>query len=380
MNLFTKDDLEKLVEKQEEPCVSMFTPLRRGGTATETQQNQTRLKNRLSEAENHLHEMGLRDKELEDFLDPIYTILHDAPFWKQDSDGLALFLSPDTFRYYRLPASFEELTVVSDEFHVKPLIPLLTGDGRFYVLALSRNDVRLLQCTRHDLREVSLNDTPTSLDEFLKYDVPEKQLEVHAGGKSGFHGRGDIPDGAMQKRKVTLFVRQVQKSVHKLISNQNAPLVLAGVEEMRSLYKEACNNENVMEEGLNGNADKARAEDLHSEAWEIVEPYFKREQDEAVEMFQRLAGSERASDDLEDIIRAAYIGRVETLLADLDTHCWGTYDRDTDTFTYHDEEQAGDEDLLDIAAVQTLLHGGSVFALHSEEMPRDDSLAAVFRY
>jgi len=380
MNLFNKEDLEKLVQEQEKPCVSMFTPLRRGGTATETQENQTRLKNRLSEAEKHLQDMGMRDKEVEDFLDPIYTILHDAPFWKQDSDGLALFLSRDMFRYYRLPSSFEELTVVSDEFHVKPLIPLLTGDGRFYILALSRNKVRLLQCSHHDLREVALNDTATSLDEFLKYDVPEKQLEMHAGGQAGFHGRGDIPDGAMQKRKVTLFVRQVQKTVHKLISNQNAPLVLAGVEEMRSLYREACNNQLVMEEGLNGNADKARPEELHSDAWEIVEPYFKKEQEEAVELFNSLANSERASDDLEEIIRAAYIGRVEILMADLDKHCWGTYDRATDTFTYHDHEEAGDEDLLDVAAVQTLLNGGSVYALHSEEMPQDDSLAAVFRY
>ena len=380
MNLFSKADLEKLVENQEGPCVSMFTPLRRGGTATETQENQTRLKNRLSEAEKHLHDMGLRDKEVEEFLDPVYTILHDAPFWKQDSDGLALFLSPETFRYYRLPASFEDLTVVSDEFHVKPLLPLLTGDGRFYVLALSKNKVRLLQCAHHDLREVSLNDTATSMEEFLKYDVPEKQLEMHGGEQGSFHGRGDIPDGTMQKRKVSLFVRQIQKTVHKLISNQNAPLVLAGVEEMRSLYREASNNEHVMEEGLNGNADKTRDEELHSQAWEIVEPFFKKEQEEAIEYYNSVAGGDRASDDLEGIIRAAYIGRVEILLADLDTHCWGTYDRDTDTFTYHDHEEAGDEDLLDIAAVQTLLNGGSVYALHSEEMPDGDSLAAVFRY
>ena len=45
--------------------------------------------------------------------------------------------------------SFDELVVVSDNFHVKPLMPLLTGDNLFYVLALSQKEVRLIECTAY---------------------------------------------------------------------------------------------------------------------------------------------------------------------------------------------------------------------------------------
>lgn len=37
-------------------------------------------------------------------------------------------------------------------------------------------------------------------------------------------------------------------------------------------------------------------------------------------------------------------------------------------------------DLLDLAAVQTILNGGRVFALHPEQMAGGASVAAIFRY
>jgi len=46
----------------------------------------------------------------------------------------------------------------------------------------------------------------------------------------------------------------------------------------------------------------------------------------------------------------------------------------------HEEAKPGDEDLLDLAAVQTLLNGGTVYAVELEKVPDGASLAAVFRY
>jgi len=43
------------------------------------------------------------------------------------------FVASDLFRYYRLSLLFEELVVVTDRFHLKPLLPLLSSDERFMV-------------------------------------------------------------------------------------------------------------------------------------------------------------------------------------------------------------------------------------------------------
>jgi hypothetical protein len=46
----------------------------------------------------------------------------------------------------------------------------------------------------------------------------------------------------------------------------------------------------------------------------------------------------------------------------------------------HQDAKPGDQDLLDSAAVQTLLNGGSVYAVQPERMPVEAPLAALFRY
>ena len=46
----------------------------------------------------------------------------------------------------------------------------------------------------------------------------------------------------------------------------------------------------------------------------------------------------------------------------------------------HAERQPGDEDLLDRAALETMLNGGMVYAVKPEAMPADLPVAAVFRY
>ncbi len=46
----------------------------------------------------------------------------------------------------------------------------------------------------------------------------------------------------------------------------------------------------------------------------------------------------------------------------------------------HSEPQPGDEDLMDLAALHTLLNGGTVYAVMPEQVPGDTAVAAILRY
>jgi hypothetical protein len=46
----------------------------------------------------------------------------------------------------------------------------------------------------------------------------------------------------------------------------------------------------------------------------------------------------------------------------------------------HFQIQSGDDDLLDTAAAQTILHGGKVYAMNKDAMPSNASIAAVLRF
>jgi hypothetical protein len=177
MDILTRNDLRALIERPERLSISIYMPAERMGKQVE--QNPIRFKNLLGKTEERLAERGVRASEAQALLEPAKTLLRDSLFWQRQSDGLALFVSQDMLRYYRLPLDFEELAVVGDRFHVKPLLPLLSGDGRFYILALSQNTLRLLQGTRYSVSEIELEDVPTSLQHFLQWDDPEKRLQFH---------------------------------------------------------------------------------------------------------------------------------------------------------------------------------------------------------
>jgi hypothetical protein len=165
MDVLSRIELKTLVEKRGEWCVSLYLPTHRAGR--DIQQDPIRLKNLLRNAEERLLAGGLRTAEARSLLAPAQALLQDEMFWRHQSDGLAIFLSPTEFHSYRLPLKFPEIRVVTDRFHIKPLLPLIHSGQRFFVLALSQNQVRLLDCTQHHVDEVELENVPTSLAEAL---------------------------------------------------------------------------------------------------------------------------------------------------------------------------------------------------------------------
>jgi hypothetical protein len=64
---------------------------------------------------------------------------------------------------------------------------------------------------------------------------------------------------------------------------------------------------------------------------------------------------------------------------------WGKFDAGAGTVEVHENQKYGEEDLVDFAAVHTLMHGGEVFASGEGGAGGPGSLtpaplAAIFRY
>lgn len=278
--------------------------------------------------------------------------------------------------------------MISDRFYLKPLLPLLSKNGRFYILALSQNQIRLLDGSLFNIDEVTLENVPTSLSEALWFDDPEKQLQFHTGtfspgGASArpgvFHGQGVSNDA---KTDLLRYFQQVDNGLMELLGDEQAPLILAGVDYLLPIYRQANQYPYLIEDAILGNSDELSPEDLHQEAWKIVEPVFNADQRRALARYHELSssGNELASDKLESILSAAYFGRVDTLFVALGTQSWGSFDPDRNALEEHKEYHPGDQDLVDLAAVQTLSNGGSVYAFDAGEMPGGVPAAAIFRY
>ena len=72
------------------------------------------------------------------------ALREDDEFWKFQAHGLAVFVTPDSIRTYRLAHAVEEAAEVSDRFHLKPLVPALHPRAA-YVLAISQKSVHLYE-------------------------------------------------------------------------------------------------------------------------------------------------------------------------------------------------------------------------------------------
>jgi hypothetical protein len=379
MNVLTRNNLNLLMAVHKGPCVSVFMPMHRSGP--ETQQDPIRLKNLIREAEEHLIARGLHAPKAKGLLEKAEKLLQDGLSHKHQSDGLAMFLSPEVFHYYLLPFVFEELVIVADRFHIKPLLPLLSGDGRYFVLALSQNKVRLLQSTHYSVSELDPGDVPENLAETLRDNDSWKELQMHSSipgkGKLSAITHGDEGDN---KENIQRYFRRIDKGLHELLKNERAPLVLAGVGYLHPIYKEVNSYPHLIVEGIAGNPEQLSAAELHEQAWTIVRPHFQKAQQEAVDQYKEFSGSERTSNRIRKIIPAAYHGRIELLFVLPDLQQWGTFDPGTYEIHLHKKEKTGDEDLLESAAIQTLLNGGTVYMIGAEKMPDTGPLAAVFRY
>jgi hypothetical protein len=195
-----------------------------------------------------------------------------------------------------------------------------------------------------------------------------------------FHGHGSREDNL--KAEIVQFFNLADKALLKHM-DRDAPVVLAGVEYLLPRYHETTEHPKVLEEGLTGNADGLSAEELRDAAWEIVEPLFLEDRRRAAERYSDLQGSGRASSRYQEILPAAHDGRIDTLFVARGVRLWGTYDaqgREARHQSNQTEQTNGSEDLLDLAAVQTFLNGGTVYAVPQQEIPDGQAMAAIFRY
>ena len=394
MDLFNRDELKRLAELEADLCISLYMPTHR--FRSDWSQNTTRFKNLLRDVRDQLREQDYRETEIDQILEEPRQLLDRPGFWRGLSEGLAAFITPDTAEFYRLPLPFEELAVVEDRFHLKPLFPLFAANNRFYLLALSQNDVRLYQGTHQAISEVESAEIPSNIVSAIEQyeEPPEQGLQSHTQGQAGspdgraseqrHHGQGSSEDLSGEPQDLLKrFFRRINESVTDVIGGEEVPLVLAGVSEYLPLYKSVNTYPHLVDSDIvAGNPEQLGIKELHRDAWGVVESVLQQTQDEEVERFKDLyfETGDMASDDFHEIIPACAYSRVDTLFVPIGEYRWGRFNSTTNTVKVHDSQQPGDGDLLNYAALQSYLNGATVHALRPENMPDGRSIAAIFRY
>lgn len=388
---FSMPALTALMADVEGPCLSIYLPTEE--IDQERVQQPVRLRNLLDGAEAQLAELGTRSPVVREILAPLRELAEDERFWRFQSQSLAIFLTPNSLRYYRVPLALEEQVVMGPRFHIKPLLSLLADDGHFYLLTLTQERVRLWQGSRFSLAEIEFPiDTPTSLSEELRFDETESQVHFHtATGRASpdgrraamYYGHGNAGDEAIRKEQLLTFFRHLDNGLREVLQEgRQEPLVLVGIEYVQGLYRQVNQYDPLLEAGIEKDPESLDEAELHKQVWALVAPHFQRERRAALDYYQHLLGSEdaRAGHGLVSVIPAAYFQRVDTLFVAEGMEKWGHFEPEENAVFIHDVAQPGDDELLDFAVVHTLLNGGKVYLVAAKDLPKDAPIAAIFRY
>lgn len=386
-----RSEIDRLLRDHDSPCISIYLPTFRG--ARETKQNGIRFRNLIKRADDSLVELGLGEDERSELLEPLHALAGDHELWQQQDCGLAVFRSKSEMSFYKLPASLEELVVVEDRFHLKPLLSFVMLDQKYFVLELALHSVKLFEGDAYALEEIDLGDAPTRLEDAVGYDIEPQHLQYHSvrsasvgagvgpvgAGPGGpiYHGHGEGNDD--RKNEVRKWFTILRDAIEERVQDRQTPIVLAGVEYLCSYFR-GSTNFNCLDEIVRGNTEPLSAKELHARAWPIVEPHLQRELDESREDVGSMEANGRGSSDLEEVVTAAIDGRVQTLFVSRDDHVWGEYDMAARSVRVYEEQRPGADDLLDRAAVETYAKGGKVYVVPPDRLPNGGKVTALYRY
>jgi len=373
VDLLGMADLRELALERPGPCVSVLLPTHGGGP--QTRQDPIRLRNLLDEASTRLASSGLESRPREELLAPHRALLDDRDFWRYLSDGLVLYCAPGFHRRYRVPLPFVEEVAVGLSFRLGPLLPLLAGDGHFFVLGLSQNQVKLYEATRSTIAELPVGSIPASMAEALAHEDPERQLQFRSGGghAAQFHGHG--AGGEVDKQTLERFFRAVDRGVVAMLGDDPSPLVLAAVAYYAPIYRSISRHPNVIDRCVEGSPENRSPVELHVQAWPLAEPVLAAARQHALGRL-RDAPTDRVATGLADVLAAAREGRVDTLVVAPGPPMWGRVDPDSGAVAVTDGPS---EDLLDRAIADTLLNAGTAFVVDASDL-QHTSAAAVLRF
>lgn len=390
MELFTIDQLNELATSKVQHSVTIYSPTRRQSTDN-YQQDKIHFKNQLQAARQQLVNLyGMEPDEVNQYLQPGFDLLDNDTFWHYSSEMLAFFLTPQNNYVFKFPLKVEEPTFhVGKGLMLRPLLPLFNKSGRFYVLNLDLENVRLYEATPYSFNEVELGeDVPTSVEDYLHYfnkidrdDTVQRRLGTSQPADGGvFHGQAADES---EKEHIRQWFYTLNREIETKFKEDQLPVVLAGVDYLVPLYRTTITYNKYEEEYITGNFDNKndpQAQGLYKQALKIMEPKFKQQEEKAIEQYHNLKAGDFAASDTEKIILAAITGQVDTLFLRKDASLWGHFDEQRYELQIQRAATPENTDLLTEAAVKTVLMKGKVYLYDANEMPEKDSVvAAVFR-
>jgi hypothetical protein len=364
----TLPEFKSLVHARADACVSIYlptTPLTQDIEAVRIE-----FGNLVKQAFGQLEAAGFDKRRLATLGEKLDDLADDDAFWRLQANSLAVLATPDKIRTFRLANALQPTVAVSDRFHLNPLLRAISFPNAAFVLALSENDVRLIEV---------FSDLPPSLVRVP--DLPKTAAD--ALGLSTLNDRSPkrrVTGSEGQKLRLSQFARLVDAAIRPVLAGRDLPLILAATEPLASIFHAVNSYPHLLEETITASNDRSTEVEIAAAARPILDGSYRDEIGSIAGLFEQRAGDARATTDISDAARAATFGAIEVLLVDIDSASAGTVDEQTGEVTFADEPSASTYGIVDEIMGRALASGARVLGARKTDIPHGGELAAILRY
>ncbi|GAA4281664.1 baeRF7 domain-containing protein [Gaetbulibacter aestuarii] len=372
MKNLNKKIIEDLASVHHAECISVYIPTHRYGSAVLEQEDHLRLKNELRNLKDILQALGFQDKVITEKIKPITRLIDDNAFWREQSAGLAIFLSDTVFETIRLNFSPESFVYVNASFYLKPLIVHYAEPFDFYILQLESDKAKLFEIENDTITERVIEDLmPLVLEETVGYDFKENHLQYHSvqqGSKTlQMHGSGAGKDDS--GLEIQKFFRAVNKGILPILNTAQRPLVICGLEHLCATYKKINSYPGLFHKFLPNLKPDENLEVLKAKAQHVLAPLRRTRFQNDLKSFKDKLYTPETAFDMKTIFKAMFHKKVAILFLEKGYESWGTFNPETNDLVIAKKHVSPNVSLTNLACVTLFLQGRKIYELDREDLP-----------
>ncbi len=310
------------------------------------------------------------DEASRTILDYLRSLEESNALWERRSESYAIFVSASLLRYYASPLPVRDGMWVNGDFHITPLIHLLSLPEHFYLLEVSMGTPWMVRVHPKFSVPVSL-DNVWSLEAMMNDEEVIHSRQFHTAGHSnGAHHGHIIPDGASRDgefRKRERLLALLTKTVDKILEQDRLPLVLTGTDELVAHFLHHLHYRDILIAPERLRIPTGNPIALDSGLWRTyAQLYSDRETHDLMEenQFEELRAQGSVLENMDNILSLSATGGIKTLYVN-------------ETVLASNNFNHAEPDRVNAALLMTLRHHGTVVESHT--LPLRTGIAALAR-
>ena len=365
----TQAEIKALAAMRSDICASLYLP-----TSPLSQEaaehDRLTLKNLAQDATRRMEAAGVDKRLIWPITEQLEDLVDDDDFWQLQARSLAVFVTPDSLRTFRLPNHLEQVAQVSDRFFLKPLLRSVTFPHEALVLSLSVGQVRLVE---------------------VFADLPPKDVRVpgmpkdamSAVGKATIGHRspsGRIHGSEGEKVRMRQYSRAIDQALRGLLAGRHTPMILAAPRPIDDVFRSVNTYPHLVAQQITASADEMTNSRLAEAARPLLDDIYADQMKAQMDLFETRKGQGRATTDMAQAAKAATFGAIDCLLVDIDEVVPGWVDETDGSIRFAAADDTTSYGIVDEIAARTIAHGGRVLGVRKADLPDGAHLAALLRY